>query len=89
MEGTPFDTEYAKSLYDLHSHELLWDTLTDTKALVAWSDTRILVAFAGTKSMANVMTDLKVRSWWAYCGGDGLTWGSICSLHLLGVLCSA
>lgn len=52
--------DYAKSLYDLDRHEMLWDELTDTKSIIAWGKTNVVVAFAGTKSMANIRTDLKV-----------------------------
>ncbi|RMZ52406.1 hypothetical protein APUTEX25_000681 [Auxenochlorella protothecoides] len=54
--------ETATSLYSQHSHELLWDLETDTKAVVAWGTSHVVVAFAGTSSMANVLTNLKVKA---------------------------
>ncbi|KAL6785647.1 hypothetical protein ACKKBF_B01095 [Auxenochlorella protothecoides x Auxenochlorella symbiontica] len=54
--------ETATSLYSQHSHELLWDLETDTKAVVAWGTSHVVVAFAGTSSMANVLTNLKLAT---------------------------
>lgn len=51
----------ALGLFNLMAHRLLFEPLTDTKAVVAWSDTTILVSFRGTASMKAAKLDLKVR----------------------------
>ncbi|KAL4859424.1 L-2-hydroxyglutarate dehydrogenase [Chlorella vulgaris] len=49
----------AKRLFNLQHVEALWDTDTDTHCVIGWSDTQAVVAFRGTSSMQNTMTDLK------------------------------
>ena len=44
----------------LHQYELFWEKSLDTKLIVAWSRTRILLSFRGTASLANVVADLQV-----------------------------
>lgn len=53
------NASHARSLYDLHSIETVKDASTDTHAGIGWSDTTVVVAFRGTASIENVMTDLK------------------------------
>lgn len=48
------------SLYDLTHTEIIYDRLTDTKALMAWGGTTLVVAFKGTSSFENVVTDLNL-----------------------------
>ncbi|RYZ37258.1 MAG: hypothetical protein EOP49_31855 [Sphingobacteriales bacterium] len=50
----------ALALYDLTSHRVLFEPLTDSKALVAWNRDTILVSFRGTASMKAAKLDLKV-----------------------------
>ncbi|GAB4822203.1 hypothetical protein N2152v2_009249 [Parachlorella kessleri] len=58
---TPFDLDFALDLYRLEGAEMLWDQEIDTKALVGWSkEGRVVIAFRGTASLANVKTDLKM-----------------------------
>lgn len=52
--------DHALSLYGLTSWELVWDRGLDTKALLAWGGGTIVVAFKGTSSLENVITDLNV-----------------------------
>lgn len=52
--------EDALSLYDLTDHEVLYEKETDTKALLAWGKDILMVAFKGTSSFENVLTDLNV-----------------------------
>lgn len=40
--------------------EIVWDVKTDTKAILASGPRGVVVAFAGTSSMANVRTDLRL-----------------------------
>ena len=49
----------AMSLYDLKHSELFWELELDTRCLVAWSSTHIVVSFRGTASMWNAVTDMQ------------------------------
>jgi len=51
--------EAAMKLYGLTSFELLWEQERDTKALLAWSDDTIVLAFRGTASLRNVIADIQ------------------------------
>eukprot|EP00186_Timspurckia_oligopyrenoides_P005006 CAMPEP_0182451068 /NCGR_PEP_ID=MMETSP1172-20130603/43517_1 /TAXON_ID=708627 /ORGANISM="Timspurckia oligopyrenoides, Strain CCMP3278" /LENGTH=270 /DNA_ID=CAMNT_0024648803 /DNA_START=166 /DNA_END=978 /DNA_ORIENTATION=+ len=56
-------------------HEHISDTVTDTHMIILECDDRIVVAFRGTTSTANVMTDLKAHSTklvWALNADDKL-----------------
>lgn len=55
--------EPAMRLYGMKEFELLWERSTDTKALLAWSQGTVVLAFRGTASMANVLADLQVSSY--------------------------
>ena len=48
-------------LYGLSSFELLWERIRDTKALMAWNDDTIVLAFRGTASLRNVIADIQAR----------------------------
>ena len=52
----------AMALYDMHSFELLWEKALDTKVLLAWSDSTLVLSFRGTSSWANVLADLEAGS---------------------------
>eukprot|EP00887_Chlorella_sp_A99_P006190 scaffold3.g6190.t1 len=49
-------------LYGLDQHECVWDKEVDTKAMLGWCDDGglVVVAFRGTASKENVITDLKL-----------------------------
>ncbi len=47
-------------LYNLEKSELFWEKALDTKMLLAWSDTCMVLVFRGTASMANALADLQV-----------------------------
>ena len=55
-----FRLEDAMGLYGLTDFELLWERATDTKALMAWGNGKLVLGFRGTASMANVLADLQV-----------------------------
>lgn len=44
----------------LEEHELLVEESTDTRAFLAWGPGILVVAFRGTVTRKNIMTDLKV-----------------------------
>ena len=51
------------SLYGLRKFELLWERKLDSKALIAWNDDTVVLAFRGTASLANLWADLQVTPW--------------------------
>lgn len=46
-------------LCGVEEFELLWERAEDTKVLLAWSRSHIVLSFRGTASWANVMADLQ------------------------------
>lgn len=52
--------EFALKLYRLTHSEIIYDKRSDTKVLLAWGETTLVVAFKGTSSFENVLTDLKL-----------------------------
>ena len=59
-ERTTLSLETALGLYDLTDSELLWQLQLDTRCLMGWSDSKIVLAFRGTASMSNVWSDVQV-----------------------------
>ena len=53
--------ETAMGLYGLTESESFWEVKQDTRCLVSWGGTRVVVAFRGTASMKNALADLQVR----------------------------
>jgi len=49
---------FAKSLYGLTKAELFYEEVTDTKGMVFWGNNTIAVAFEGTSSFENALTDI-------------------------------
>ena len=58
-DGGGFNHETMMALFGFQGFEALHDPLTDTRALLAWRDGCLLLAFRGTASKANAVTDLK------------------------------
>lgn len=52
--------EVAMKLNNLEQSELFWEKALDTKMLMAWNDTCMVLVFRGTASMANALADLQV-----------------------------
>lgn len=48
------------SLYGLTQSESFWEVKQDTRCLVSWGGSKIVVAFRGTASMKNALADLQV-----------------------------
>lgn len=61
-EVTTLTIESAKLQYDLQHCELFWEKKHDTKCIMAWNNTTVVLAFRGTASLANAKADLMVRS---------------------------
>ncbi|BDA51088.1 probable lipase at N-terminal half [Coccomyxa sp. Obi] len=53
--------EVGMKLLGLEHSELFWEKALDTKLLLAWNNSRILIAFRGTASLANALAD--VQAW--------------------------
>jgi len=49
---------FAKSLYGLTKAELFYEEVSDTKGMVFWGNNTIVVAFEGTSSFENALTDI-------------------------------
>lgn len=54
------DPEWLMSLFGFTDSEALRDPTSDTHLVVAWKDGTLLLAFRGTASKANAVTDVKV-----------------------------
>lgn len=52
--------DVGMKLFGLEHSELLWEKALDTKLLIAWNNSRILIAFRGTASLANALADVQV-----------------------------
>ena len=52
--------ETAMSLYGLEESELFWEKKHDTKLLLAWNRNTFVVAFRGTASLVNALSDVQV-----------------------------
>ena len=61
-ERTNLSLPTALSLYQLTDSKLFTELQTDTRCLVTWNATKIVVTFRGTASMNNAKADLQVRS---------------------------
>ena len=70
---------FAKSLYGLTKAELVFEEVSDTKGIIFWGNNTIVVAFKGTSSFENTLTNIKflkvfhppkrtapVSSFWGY-----------------------
>ena len=51
---------WGYELLGLEAHELIWEHRLDTKILLGWGPKGIAVAFRGTASLCNALSDLKV-----------------------------
>ena len=59
-ERTTLNLRTALGLYNLTDSELFLELQLDTRCLMGWSDSTIVVAFRGTASMKNALSDLQV-----------------------------
>ena len=57
-----FDLEEYMGVYGLEDYDMLWNKHIDSKCMVSWNSGtgKIIVAFRGTASGRNMLTDLKV-----------------------------
>ena len=59
---TTLDLHTALTLYSLTDSNLFWELQRDTRCLLGWNDSTIVVAFRGTASMTNALSDIQVLS---------------------------
>lgn len=48
-------------LFGLEHSEMFWEKAHDTKLLMAWNNSRIVLAFRGTASVSNALSDVQVH----------------------------
>lgn len=66
LEGTSFTAtttltlESALSLYNMTESQSFWEIEQDTRCLIGWGSSTVVVAFRGTASMKNALADLQV-----------------------------
>ncbi len=60
IASTTLNMETALSLYKLTRSQSFWETKQDTRCLVGWGNSTVVVAFRGTASMKNALADLQV-----------------------------
>ncbi|DBA92558.1 TPA: hypothetical protein ACH3X1_002782 [Trebouxia sp. C0004] len=58
-QKTVLDLAFAMNMYDLTDSELFCEVKRDTRCLMGWSDSTIVLAFRGTASMTNALSDLQ------------------------------
>ncbi|KAL3149444.1 hypothetical protein ABBQ32_002237 [Trebouxia sp. C0010 RCD-2024] len=56
---TTLDLRTALGLYSLTDSNLFWELQRDTRCLLGWNDSTIVVAFRGTASMTNALSDIQ------------------------------
>lgn len=54
--------ETAMTLYQLQQYRIIWEEKSDTKCLIAWNSSLVVLTFRGTASITNVWMDLQVRA---------------------------
>ncbi|KAL0050037.1 hypothetical protein WJX82_003243 [Trebouxia sp. C0006] len=57
--STTLNVDTALSLYKLTRSQSFWETKQDTRCLVGWGNSTVVVAFRGTASMKNALADLQ------------------------------
>lgn len=62
VEDSWCSIEEACSMHSpaLTNFELFWEKSLDTKLILAWSKTTVVLAFRGTASVANLVADIQV-----------------------------
>lgn len=61
-ERTTLSLPTALSLYELTDSKLFTELQTDTRCLVTWNATKIVITFRGTASVKNAKADLQVST---------------------------
>ena len=56
---TTLNLQTAMGLYNLTDSELFWEIQLDTRCLIGWNEHTIVIAFRGTASMKNALSDVQ------------------------------
>ncbi|KAI3436487.1 hypothetical protein D9Q98_005904 [Chlorella vulgaris] len=59
LDGEFVNAATALPLFGLDQHVTVWDDKTDTHCVLGWSASQVVLAFRGTASLQNAMTDIK------------------------------
>ena len=59
-EGMDAKMQWGYELLGLEEHELIWEHRLDTKVLIGSGPNGIAIAFRGTVSLRNALSDIKV-----------------------------
>ena len=59
-QKTDLQLQRAMEMYGLTGSELFCEVKRDTRCLMGWNDSTIVLAFRGTASMTNALSDLQV-----------------------------
>lgn len=57
---TTLTLDTALSLYNMTNSQSFWEIEQDTRCLIGWGSSTVVVAFRGTASMKNALADLQV-----------------------------
>lgn len=57
---SPFKSKKAIELFSLSNFDVVWEPKLNTKAIVGWSKDKVVIAFRGTTSMSNLMSDVQI-----------------------------
>ncbi len=57
---TTLNLQTAMGLYNLTDSELFWEIQLNTRCLIGWNEHTIVIAFRGTASMKNALSDVQV-----------------------------
>lgn len=64
LPNSPFSSATALDLYNLDHFDVVWEHTLNTKAVIGWTDdpscATIVIAFRGTASTTNLLSDLQV-----------------------------
>lgn len=84
-EGWEAKMGWGYELLGLEAHELIWEHSLDTKALLGWGAGGITIAFRGTASLRNALSDLQVKPNAAALSFTQTIASPLCT-HLVGLL---
>lgn len=60
IPNSPFTPSTATKLFGLEHFDIVWEKKTNAKAVIGWNASTVVVAFRGTASVSNLLSDLQV-----------------------------
>lgn len=60
IPDSPFTPSTATKLFGLEHFDIVWEKKTNAKAVIGWNSSTVVVAFRGTASVSNLLSDLQV-----------------------------